>query len=55
MSHFERERERETLRTMLDQIERGEVVLKQGADEILSELQQRLAGLDQRDTPLPSD
>lgn len=46
MPHPHQEQERDTLRAILDQIEAGELVLKQGAEEVVADIQNRLAGLD---------
>ena len=40
------EQERDTLRTILDQIEAGELVIKQGAEEVVADIHNRLVRLD---------
>ena len=46
MAYLNRQEERDRLLTVLERIQLGDVVIKQGAEEIVAELQQRLAGLE---------
>ena len=48
MSYFDTQSEREKLQAVLERIQLGQVIIKRDGDEIVAELQQRLAGLDQR-------